>query len=52
MALALLRRGSDLGGGAPYLVLALLGLVVLGITGLLGGNLLTEWGIGVRGITR
>jgi uncharacterized membrane protein len=47
-----LRRGSDLGGGAPYLALALLGLVVLGITGLLGGNLLTEWGIGVRGITR
>lgn len=47
-----LGRGSDVGGGTPYLALALLGLIVLGITGLLGGNLLTEWGIGVRGITR
>ena len=47
-----LRRGSDVGGSAPYLALALLGLVVLGITGFLGGNLITEWGIGVRGITR
>jgi uncharacterized membrane protein len=47
-----LRRGSDVGGGTPYLVLGLLGLVVLGITGLLGGNLLTEWRIGVRGIAR
>lgn len=35
-----------------YLALALLGLVVLGVTGFLGGNLLTEWGIGVEGITR
>jgi uncharacterized membrane protein len=47
-----LRQGSDLGGSTPYLALTLLGLVVLGITGFLGGNLLTEWGIGVRGITR
>ena len=47
-----LGRGSDVGGGTPYLALALLGLIVLGITGLLGGNLLTEWGIGVRSITR
>lgn len=28
------------------------GGVILGITGFLGGNLLTEYGIGVRGITR
>ncbi|HLK98632.1 MAG TPA: DUF2231 domain-containing protein [Hymenobacter sp.] len=47
-----LRRGSEIGGGAAYLALALLGLVLLGITGLLGGNLLSEWGIGVKGITR
>jgi uncharacterized membrane protein len=47
-----LGQSSDIGGGAPYLTLALLGLVVLGTTGFLGGNLLTEWGIGVRGITR
>jgi uncharacterized membrane protein len=47
-----LRRGADVGGTAPYLILALLGLVVLGITGFLGGNLLSEWGIGVKGITR
>ena len=47
-----LRRGSDVGGTRAYLVLALLGLSVLGVTGLLGGNLLTEWGIGVEGVTR
>src|SRR5215208_2301337 len=47
-----LGRGSDVGGSAVYLAVALLGLVVLGITGFLGGNLITEWGIGVRGITR
>ena len=47
-----LGRGWDVGGSAPYLAVALLGLVVLGITGFLGGNLITEWGIGVRGITR
>jgi uncharacterized membrane protein len=47
-----LRRGSELGGGAAYLTLALLGLVVLGITGFLGGKLLSEWGIGVKGLTR
>ncbi len=47
-----LRLGSDIGGTRVYLALALLGLVVLGVTGFLGGNLLTEYGIGVRGITR
>ena len=47
-----LGRGSDVGGSATYLAVALLGLVVLGITGFLGGNLITEWGIGVRGVTR
>ena len=47
-----LGRGSDVGGSALYLAVALLGLVVLGIAGFLGGNLITEWGIGVRGITR
>jgi uncharacterized membrane protein len=47
-----LRRGSDVGSTPPYLILVLLGLVVLGITGFLGGNLLSEWGIGVKGITR
>lgn len=48
-----LRRGSDVGGTWAYLALALLGrLVVLGVTGFLGGNLLTEWGIGVEGVTR
>jgi uncharacterized membrane protein len=47
-----LRRGSDVGGSRAYLVLALLGLSVLGVTGFLGGNLLTEWGIGVQGVTR
>ncbi|MDQ3284548.1 MAG: DUF2231 domain-containing protein, partial [Actinomycetota bacterium] len=36
-----LRRGSDVGGSRAYLVLALLGLSVLGVTGFLGGNLLT-----------
>ena len=46
------RRGSDAGDTRPYLALALAGLVVLGITGLLGGNLVSEWGIGVRNITR
>ena len=46
------RLGSDLGGTWPYLALVLLGLVVLGVTGFLGGNLITEWGIGVRGLTR
>ncbi len=46
------RRGTDVGGSSAYLALALLGLVVLGVTGFLGGNLLSEWGIGVRGITR
>jgi hypothetical protein len=29
-----------------------LGLVVLGVTGFLGSNPLTEWGIGVEGVTR
>jgi uncharacterized membrane protein len=47
-----LGRGSDVGGSAVYLAVALLRVVVLGITGFLGGNLITEWGIGVRGITR
>ena len=46
------RRGSEVGGSSAYLALALLGLVILGVTGFLGGNLLSEWGIGVRGITR
>ena len=47
-----LRRGSDVGGNPMYLALILLGVVVLGVTGFLGGNLLSEYGIGVRGITR
>ena len=47
-----LRLGSDAGGIRAYLALVLLGLVVLGVTGFLGGNLLTEYGIGVRGVTR
>src|SRR5215207_7966233 len=47
-----LRRGSDIGGTRAYLASAVLGLTVLGVTGLLGGNLLTEWGIGVEGVTR
>ena len=47
-----LKRGSDVGGNWVYLALILLGLVVLGVTGFLGGNLVTEWGIGVRSITR
>ena len=46
------RRGAELGGEAAYLTVALLGLVVLGIAGFLGGNLLSEWGIGVKGLTR
>lgn len=47
-----LRRGADVGGTRSYLVLALIGVVVLGITGFLGGNLQSEWGIGVEGVTR
>lgn len=47
-----MRRGSDVGGTRAYLAVALLGLAVLGLTGFVGGNLLTEWGIGVKGITR
>lgn len=47
-----LRRGSDIGGTRAYLASAVLGLIMLGVTGLLGGNLLTEWGIGVEGVTR
>jgi uncharacterized membrane protein len=47
-----LRRDSDVGGNPVYLALILLGVVVLGVTGFLGGNLLSEYGIGVRGITR
>jgi uncharacterized membrane protein len=47
-----LRRGSDIGGTWAYLASAVLGLILLGVTGLLGGNLLTEWGIGVEGVTR
>lgn len=46
------RRGKDVGGTRLYLALMLAGLAVLGLTGLLGGNLLLEWGVGVRGITR
>ena len=47
-----MRRGGDAGGTRAYLLVALAGLVVLGLTGFLGGGLLTEWGIGVKGITR
>jgi uncharacterized membrane protein len=47
-----LRHGSDIGGKPGYLALILLGVVILGVTGFLGGNLLTEYGIGVKGITR
>ncbi len=47
-----MRRGGDAGGTRSYLVLALAGLVVLGVTNCIGGNLLTEWGIGVKGVTR
>ncbi len=47
-----MHRGSDVGGTRVYLAVALFGLAVLGLTGFVGGNLLTEWGIGVKGITR
>ena len=47
-----LKSGSDIGGKPVYLALILLGVVILGVTGFLGGNLLTEYGIGVKGITR
>ena len=47
-----LSRGSDVGGNSVYMALILLGVVILGLTGFLGGNLLTEHGIGVKGITR
>lgn len=47
-----LRSGSDAGVTRLYLAFALVGLVVLGITGFLGGNLVSEWGIGVKDITR
>jgi uncharacterized membrane protein len=47
-----LSRGSDVGGNSVYMALILLGVVMLGVTGFLGGNLLTEYGIGVKGITR
>ncbi|CAA9461957.1 MAG: hypothetical protein AVDCRST_MAG28-3437 [uncultured Rubrobacteraceae bacterium] len=47
-----LRRSSDVGGTLPYLAIALVGLAVLGVTGFLGGNLVSEWGIGVSGVTR
>ena len=46
------RGGNDVGGTRAYLVVALVGLAVLTLTGFVGGNLLTEWGIGVKGITR
>jgi hypothetical protein len=36
-----LPRGSDVGGIRTYFVLALLGLPMLGVAGLLGGNLRT-----------
>ena len=42
-------RGGDFGGARSYLVEA---LAVLGLTGFLGGNLLMEWGIGVKGVAR
>lgn len=47
-----LRSGTDAGGTWLYLAFALVGLVVLGVTGFLGGNLVSEWGIGVKDITR
>ena len=47
-----LRRSSDIGGNLMYLALILLGLVILGVTGFVGGNLVTEYGIGVEGVTR
>ena len=47
-----MRLGGDAGGTRAYLAVALVGLAVLGLTGFVGGNLLTEWGIGVKGITR
>ena len=47
-----LRLGKDAGGTRLYGILMLVGLAVLGLTGLLGGNLNLEWGVGVKGITR
>lgn len=47
-----MRRGDDAGGRRAYVVVAVVGLAVLGITGFLGGTLVTEWGIGVKGLTR
>ena len=47
-----MRRGGDAGGTRAYLAVAFVGLLVLGITGFLGGSLLLEWGVGVKGITR
>ena len=47
-----LRLSKDVGGTRLYLILMLVGLAVLGLTGLLGGNLLSNWGDGVRGATR
>lgn len=46
-----LRRGTELGGGGRYLGLALLGLLLLVLTGANGGYLVYELGLGVERLT-
>jgi uncharacterized membrane protein len=47
-----IRRGDDIAGSALYSGLALVGLVLILATGLLGGGLVYDYGIGVRGVER
>jgi uncharacterized membrane protein len=47
-----LRRKSEAGASWPYLALGVVGLVVLTLAGMTGGNLVYNLGVGVKQIVR
>lgn len=43
-----LRKGADIASSRLYMILSILGVILLIATGLTGGNLVYEYGIGVK----
>jgi uncharacterized membrane protein len=46
------RRGADAGASWAYTVFSVAGVALLTVTGMSGGELVYEWGVAVKGVTR